>query len=119
MGFRSVFVTEDNSIDWPSWFVEKYQDIIRFSFSHKGIFCSPMEVKLYREDLADFPKDIQKAINWDNYQFMEELLIVILHECGGVTRLHVARYSIRWSEPTGWMEVDDVTHHYCLSCSQI
>lgn len=119
MGFRSVFMTADNAVHWPSWFVQKYQDVIEFSFSRKGIFYSPTDIKLYREDLVDLPEDIRKAIDWDKHDYMKELLIVILHECGGVTRLHITRDSIRWSEPTEWEEVEGITHHDCLYCSKI
>lgn len=119
MGFRSVFMTEDNAVDWPSWFVEKYQNVVRFGFSHRGIFFTPTEIKLYREDMIDLPKDIQRAIDWERHSYMKQLLLIILHQCGGVTRLHITRDSIRWSEPIGWDEVTEITHHDCLYCDKI
>ena len=36
MGFRSTFTTEDNNIQWPQWFREKYDKKIWFTEDYKG-----------------------------------------------------------------------------------
>jgi hypothetical protein len=118
MGFRSVFVSEDNAIRWPEWFIEKYKSNVQFSPSKTGSFASPYEIKLYKEEMINLPQDIQKAINWD-LRPHAQFIVVFLHECGGVTRLHVEKDSIRWSEPTTWDEVQEVSHHYCFDCGKV
>ncbi|MEV0297450.1 hypothetical protein [Nocardia sp. NPDC050710] len=44
------------------------------------------------------------------------LELILLHECGGITKVHITRDRIRMAEPTGWREVDEIEHWFC-GCS--
>ena len=45
------------------------------------------------------------------------MVLVLLHECGGITRIQISATDIKASEPIGWQEVDRVEHDYCYGCS--
>lgn len=119
MGFYSTFVTEDAYIEWPDWFIEKYKDWVYFKDNKSGLISSKQESKTY-STWEDLPEDIQKVLKesseWD---YKDNFILVYLHECGGITRCQINGFSITWSEPETWKEVDDVTHNYCYGCSDI
>lgn len=119
MGFRSVFISEDIAIQWPDWFIDKYRYELHVDTGKTGSFHSPYEIKIYKEGMENFPSDIQKAIDWDSMPYLKQFLVIFLHECGGITRLHITKDSIRWSEPRGWTEIDGITHHYCENCGSL
>lgn len=103
MGFRSTFVTETYQGEWPGWFTEKYKDTINFD----ECLSSKIEATTYWT-WEDLPADIQKAINWEH---CESWTLVWLHECGGVSRVHVYKDQISIDEPEGnYVEVDAPTH---------
>lgn len=119
MGFRSTFATMDYAIKWPAWFVEKWKGSVHFGSwqdSPAGALASKFEGKMHNQ-WVDLPEDVQKAIDWKewepNAKYPFLFVICFMHECGGVTRCHITREAIRWSEPDGWGEVDHVTHSYC------
>lgn len=116
MGFRTTLTTQDYNITWPDWFVEKYKHCIYFGENNKGSLHTKFECKTY-ESFVDLPNDIQKSIDWD--YFLNNFVMVYLHECGGITRCQIERDSIKWSEPETWNITDGVSHHYCIGCSDI
>ena len=111
MGFRSMFCTEDFPYQWPDWFREKYQKTIHVP--EKGPLSSKRECKFYSA-WSELEEDIQKAVDWGQY---DHLVMVYLHECGGITRVEITKSAIRFTEPTGWRKGTDVTHSYCYGCS--
>ena len=122
MGFRSTFITEDIAITWPEWFKGKYKFI---HFPAKcGCISSKFEVKLYCGVEEELFLDIQKVVFDANSDLgVENFIIVILHECGGISRVQISKESIRMTEPPmsikEWAEVVSTQHSYCYGCSDI
>ena len=114
MGCRSNFITQDTSSQWPEWFCEKYASTIWFPPNRTGSLHSLQESKTYKQWL-DLPEDIQQAITWKTPN--ETFILIYLHECRGITQCQISKDSIKWSEPTGWQLVREVTHYYCHDCS--
>lgn len=124
MGFRSNFITEDmRGVEVPRWFVEKYPDHRPWHNAETDKYyfpiVQPWESKFYRRlDETEVFKDIQKILqehpdkNWS-----AEIALILLHECGGITRVKITRDSITGREPTAWKEVENVEHDYCYGCS--
>lgn len=112
MGFRSSFTTQHYSISWPDWFIDKYTDHVWF---WQGHLSSKGEWKEY-STYSELAEDIQKAIKWDKVRF-KNLVLVWLHECGGITRVQIEKDEIFLSEPFSWDAVTQVTHNYCYGCS--
>lgn len=117
MGFRSTFTTLDNDFVWPDWFITKYRERIHFPVENVGAIHSKYEAKTYMT-WAELHDDIQRALR-EQDEVQQRLVLVYLHECGGITRCQIERDRILWSEPErdGWRKVDGVTHHYCYGCS--
>src|SRR5215216_4675987 len=99
MGFRSGFITEDIDKTLPQWFVDKWGAVVNFYNSNELPISSKREGKTYA-GFADLVGDLQKAIEWDDEQ--ETLVLIWLHECGGITRVELTRDGIYYAEPTGW-----------------
>lgn len=124
MGFRSTLTSQHNYLPLPEWFVEKYQDYLYINGkdregndSHAGLpISSKYEFKTYFPTAEGMPEDIQKVIR-ENPEASPELVLVWLHECGGITRVQIDKDKILWSEPTEWKQTDGVTHDYCYGCS--
>lgn len=117
MGFRSTFTTEDYTIKWPAWFIEKYGKHIWFAREDCGALHSKGEAKTYGL-WEPLPEDIQRAVNWESFG-LEWFVLVYLHECGGITRCQIGKDSIVWSEPQEWQVTEGVTHDYCYGCSNV
>lgn len=123
MGFRSTITTEHFGHTVPDWFVEKWP-WLQFGTSHDGnnttpklLITSRREAKFYSEFRnEELLKDVQKVLKEVD---VKKLVAVLLHECGGVTRIEITQNDIRGSEPTGWREVEGVTHDYCYDCSDL
>ena len=117
MGFRSNFITEDMAgIEVPDWFKEKYPT---YAYKEKGTlaFAQLWESKWYEilnedERLLDIQKIVKDAE-------MRSLVLILLHECGGITRVEISPTSIKANEPTEWEEVESVEHDYCYGFSDI
>ena len=115
MGFRSVFITESwGSILWPDWFLEKYA--LWVNDDKKGLIASRGEEKAPGK-WFDLPGDIQKALNWGGLDTPHRLVLIFLHECGGITRCQISKGAILWSEPDGWRKTSGIEHSYCYNCS--
>lgn len=118
MGFGSTFVTNDLSWKWPAWFRERYAGNVHFP-RDGGPISSVGEMKTYGY-FADLHTDIHRALREDaNNDYDWCIVLVYLHECGGITRCEIRRDSIRWNEPTGWRTTDGVEHDYCYGCSDV
>lgn len=121
MGFRSNFITSDyRGIDIPAWFVEKYPD---YSYSKNEAgketfgFAQIWESKFYRKFNEDERfLDIQKVLQETN---LKSVIIILLHECDGITRVKIEKDKITALEPTAWKEVEGVEHDYCYGCSDL
>jgi hypothetical protein len=112
MGFRSTFAFDDRrQIEWPSWFIEKYKGILDF----EGVLSARYEAKTYGS-FKDLPEDIRKAVDWSK---LDQLVLVYLHECGGITRCQIREDGIKLSEPVEWKETEDIEHWYCYGCSDV
>lgn len=118
MGFRSVLITEDNGMKVPQWFVDKHGGL-RPSPLQEGTtpISSICESKFYDNFLIDERiADMQKILIEEDRSSM---IAVLLHECGGITRIKITKDSITSSEPTGWKSVEGVEHSYCYGCSDV
>ena len=115
MGFRSTFTIEDYAINWPQWFMDKWGKLCWFNTDANGVFASKHEAKTYMA-WEELPSDIQKAIDWDDFR-LDDIVLVYLHECGGITRCQIEKDAIKWSEPDGWRKTNGVEHSYCYGCS--
>lgn len=90
MGFRSVLRLEDD--------YQGYED------AH--------ELKYYG-NIEDRFKNIQELIE------DTPIIGVLIHECGGITRVEIHKDRVLLSEPTGWKTVKEVGHYYCYGCSDV
>lgn len=114
MGFRSTLITESFAAkEVPSWFTKKYPHLV----SSNGVFpiSSKFEAKFYgmlesEETFIDLQKIIVSV-------GLKKLIVVLLHECGGITRVKITHNTITADEPTEWKKVDEVEHYYCYGCS--
>ena len=92
MGYRSTFVTVDENVEWPAWFVKKYADTVFFPAS-KGhrVIASRLELKAYGK-WADLAKDIQRSLEGQEGRRSERpFVFVFLHEDGEIVRCSVSR----------------------------
>lgn len=117
MGFRSTFTTECYwYIEWPGWFVDKYKECVWFNTDNKGVIAAKKEAKTHMT-WKHLPNDIQKAIDWvrllEKKLIPKTIVLVYLHECGGITRCLISQDQIKWEEPNGWSETDGVEHCDC------
>lgn len=127
MGFRSVMITEDKYFDepLPKWFIEKWSDWWHFADDKElGLrlpASSIVEHKMYanREGFSkvlaeEWHDDLQKLLPADT----DKLIVVWLHECGGITRAQIEKKRIIYSEPSAYSHfLEGPTHNYCYGCS--
>lgn len=121
MGFRSNFITEDmRGIEVPRWFNEKYPQHYCWRNNNTGQYffpiMQPWESKFYSA-LAETEifLDIQRILRESDSTI--DIVLILLHECGGITRVKITKEKITGREPTEWKEVESVTHDYCYGCS--
>jgi hypothetical protein len=119
MGFRSNFITEMSYNEIPNWYREKYPDYTFHINKKTGKNVFPIaqlwESKFYDPIETDERfLDIQKVIKELN---MTDIVIILLHECGGITRVKITHDSITAREPIDWKDVKEVEHSYCYGCS--
>ncbi|WP_024802639.1 hypothetical protein [Nocardia sp. BMG51109] len=120
MGFRTVVVSEDIYLALPQWFTTKHTDL-HFGALLDGTtssfpLASHCERKFYKSKKDALFVDLRRVLVEAEYQHTVEL--VLLHECGGVTKVSVHRDGIRMFEPTAWREVEQISHSYCYGCSE-
>lgn len=124
MGFRSTITTEAlGNIIIPQWFKDKYDcfnyGVQYYNKDSPDVFPISLkwESKFYRPVLEDERfLDIQNILK---EQDVKNIIVILLHECGGITRVDIKQDSITASEPLTWKEVGSVEHNYCYGCSDI
>lgn len=120
MGFRSTMITESIGVKVPVEFLEKYPWVNAYE-CEDGTFTFPLsskfEVKFYSyfKDQAIF-KDIQQLLHTAERTFDFPLTVVLLHECGGISRVEIRAESITGLEPYQWERAEGVSHDYCYNC---
>jgi hypothetical protein len=112
MGSLITFASE-GSFYPPQWFKEKWEPFVSFS--------PELNCKSPRKGWSDFELDIQRAMNEAWTEGLEpQIIIVFLHDCGGVARAHIRPDEIRYSEPVSWHEVSTPYDHTPWdSCRQL
>jgi hypothetical protein len=125
MGFRSTFVTEHTVLHFPPWFVEKWGRHVHFGDDHGLPLASKYEAKCYdtwgglEEDIARALAERHAADAGQMLASIERVVLVWLHECGGLTRVEITANSVRYNEPATWREEDAPMHSYCYGCSDL
>ena len=116
MGFRTTMISQEYSLQIPEWFKEKHQ---RVTYNNDNLAIAILNETKFYDDVKETElfTDIQKLMI--EQDFSTDLVLVLLHECGGITRVEIDKENIRASEPTQWKQVDSVTHSYCYGCSDI
>jgi hypothetical protein len=123
MGFRSTYISEDHAIDYPQWFRDKY------AVSTGGVIYSVCETKYPNEVAQDCWKAL-KEIEWFEKDTDIDFNIVVLHECGGVTKVQMGRDYMTIGYPSDWTIDQHLTeeheyaraqagHMYCYGCSDL
>lgn len=117
-------MTEDRSgLEIPDSFFEKYDFLQGVKNETTGKTYLPLsstvERKFY-DPLAETGvfKDIQDLLKKSTYPEIQ-IVVILLHECGGITKIEITSESIRGSVPRSWEEVTDIGHDYCYGCSDI
>lgn len=132
MGFRSTMISEDYHREIPEWFVSKWDNIhchIRIPIDAFGnptnegrpYFSFPISTLKERKFYAEFEReelflDIQKVLKELK---IKNICVVLLHECGGITKVVISEDKIEGMEPIEWKKVESVTHDYCYGCSDV
>src|SRR5436190_12529819 len=109
MGFRSTFITEDYGLALPQWFIDKWGDSAHFGETKNGDrlvtvlpISSKYEAKTYGI-WGDLPEDIQRVMQedktWGSDTRDMDIVLIYLHECGGITRVEIHKDRILYSEP--------------------
>ena len=99
MGFRSMLMLEDCLIGGkPS---------SRFNTVCERKFYDKFEDDEFIQNIRNEMMDDESAVG------------ILLHECGGITRLEISKDKVLANEPSGWDTVEHVTHSYCYGCSDI
>jgi hypothetical protein len=111
--------SQDPWILIPQWFLDKWPNMTGVT-TEKGVafpLLTKSEQKFY-QSFADYElfTDIQKLIP-ENWNDEHSLMLVLMHECGGITKLEISRKRIVGLEPTHWKKVEAVEHDYCYGCS--
>lgn len=126
MGFRSTLITDDSALRVPKWFTDKHTYLVPIGRLAEGDteprlpIASTAEAKYYSDFASDERfLDLQRICREQTqFSFDVDIEIILLHECGGITKVIVSKDSIMANEPTRWKNVDGVEHHYCYGCSK-
>lgn len=85
MGYRSTFVTDDQSLELPQWFVDKWKDSVYINEKHTLPISSRFEMKEYGF-FGDVKYDLQKVLKegarWPDHT----IHLMLLHEDGAATQ---------------------------------
>lgn len=119
MGFRSTMTTEHYYQEIPQWFLEKYPDLAYGAMKEQR-WSFPISLRGERKFYDKFSEqeifvDIQKILREKD---IDDISVVLLHECGGITLVKIGRDKISGREPVEWKEVEMVEHNYCYGCSE-
>lgn len=124
MGFRSMFMTADNGVEWPAEFVSKYKEQVNFNRPHDGkvigAISSKYESKFYSGTGEDIIQEIAAIVRTQQRWTSSIFEIVFLHECGGVSKFDIRSDRIDSMKPEGWEDTHGSTgHDYCYGCSEL
>lgn len=129
MGFRSTFITEQTRLVIPQWFVNKwgqYVNIATSRFDYEPFAMLPISSKHEGKTYGiwgGLETDIQEMLKQDpEWKDNKErnIVLIYLHECGGITKVQVFADGIVYSEPVMYRRVEEVTHgDHCRDCSHI
>lgn len=121
MGFRTTITTNAyGGVRLPRWFVKKWQDDFffgpksRYTYNNYMLINSKFERKMFVGWDDEIITDIQKVCKEKS---VKQFVVILLHECGGITRVEITPEYIKFSEPTDWKITDGITHCYCYGCS--
>jgi len=117
MGFSSTFVTDMGSTSpLPEWFVEKWQDWVYFRNDNHFPLSSKTFATVHRNWFF-IEEDLQKAVAWDENPHLASILLVYMHECGGVTRVEIHKDHIEYHDPLSWRKVacGNCEHDYIVN----
>ena len=116
MGFSSTFVTDMGlTSPLPQWFVEKWQESVHFRNGNRFPLSSKTFATVHRYWFL-LEQDIQKACPWEEHRDLSSILLVYLHECGGITRVKISKDRIEYHAPTNWRKTTFSDHDYGDSC---
>lgn len=114
-------MTEDfQGVEVPEWFISKYPQYHYSWNTYRPLLsiASRSERKFYQPlKETELFTDLQKVLV--ETEFDSTLTVVLLHECGGITLVHITKDKITGREPTAWKEVEEVQHDYCYGCSEL
>ena len=128
MGFRSTFITEDNRLIIPKWFIKKWEKYVNISnfksdsmIAHSKRNAMPLSSKVEGKTYFlwnELLPDIQKAMKEDLFykDFEHPIILIWLHDCGGITKVKIYKDKIAYSEPTNWEKTSGVTHDDVDDC---
>ncbi len=121
MGFSSTFTTDMGySRALPEWFVEKWKDSVHFHNGNHFPLSSTSFATVYRYWFL-LELDIQRALVGEEFshpdEVVDEVVLVYLHECGGLTRVRITKEHIEYHDPGSWRKADsNAAHDYGDSC---
>lgn len=124
MGFRSVLATGHTRFKISNEFRERYPWLNFPEKAEDGYYYGPItgkrEAKFYN-NLAktDVFLALKEQLEPDGEYDKPYIIVVLLHECGGITRVRIDNNGITGKEPTDWKDVESVEHNYCYGCSEL
>jgi hypothetical protein len=123
MGFRSMMMTADFGVEWSPEFIAKHEKWINIPTSPNGkrigALSSKHETKFYSSAREDVIQDIAMEVRRDLIKDSEMTYeVVLLHECGGITKFDIRQDRVDTLEPESWRLTDEIQHSYCYGCSE-
>lgn len=119
MGFSSTFVTQwhgGSAGGFPEWFVRKWQDSVHFSEGYQLPLSSKAPAEAHGW-WAEFEQDLQRAYPWEASGAVSSLVVVYLHECGGITRAEISSEKIRYHDASQWRKThQNIAHTWGDRC---
>lgn len=103
MSFKCTFTSQNYSITWPNWFIEKYQDRIYFYPDKKGPISSINTIKIHKKWTKNLIKDIQQCILFKHND--DVFHVVFVHESGKVLLCTISQDTISWKDCVDFQEV--------------
>lgn len=110
----------------PQWFIDKYPYLVTRNMEECDLsfqtfpISTHHEIKFYDDwNKNDIFVDIQRIMKEYNYGYSpDEIDVVLLHECGGVSRISISKESIIGTEPVVWKKTESSEHGYHCSYKQ-
>lgn len=90
MGYRSTFVTDEQALKLPDWFVAKWASSVYINATHTLPIASKAEFKTYGH-WYDLPYDLQLCIKEQNENWERSVHLIFLHEDGKTTQLLITK----------------------------